>query len=159
MIDTLQILAIMLISIAMAPVLAHAFEYPGKMRLTREDYVTVQAIYYPGFTIAGASEPAGVVAVLLLLLVTPAGTPEFWLTLAALIGVLGMQAIYWAFIHPTNGSGCGARRRPSAVWAAASSEWSKKAGRPVLRAPGTWIGGRYVTGGNIRISPGLDWLS
>lgn len=32
----------------MAPALAHAMEYPGKMRLSRDAYLTVQPIYYPG---------------------------------------------------------------------------------------------------------------
>jgi hypothetical protein len=27
---------------------------------------------------------------------------DFWLTLAALLGLLGMQALYWLFTHPVN---------------------------------------------------------
>ena len=50
MLQTMQILATILVAITMAPALAHAFEFPGKMRLSKDSYITVQAIYYPGFT-------------------------------------------------------------------------------------------------------------
>jgi hypothetical protein len=33
--------------------LAHALEWPGKLRLSREHYLAVQPIYYPGFTYSG----------------------------------------------------------------------------------------------------------
>ena len=49
MFEILQILTTVWVAIAMAPVLAHALEYPGKMRLSRDAYLTVQPIYYPGF--------------------------------------------------------------------------------------------------------------
>jgi hypothetical protein len=32
----------------------------------------------------------------------PLGTADFWLTLAALLGLIGMQATYWLFTHPVN---------------------------------------------------------
>ncbi len=48
MFQILQILTTVLVAVAMAPALAHALEYPGKMRLSRDAYLTVQAIYYPG---------------------------------------------------------------------------------------------------------------
>jgi hypothetical protein len=86
----------------MAPALAHAFEFPGKMRLNRDTYVAVQAIYYPGFTIAGISEPLSLIAVIMLLSVTPPQTAAFWLTLVALFGLLGMQVVYWTLTHPAN---------------------------------------------------------
>lgn len=30
------------------------------------------------------------------------GTPEFWLTLVGLLGLVAMQAVYWLFTHPVN---------------------------------------------------------
>jgi len=44
MFEILQILTTVWVVIAMAPVLAHALEYPGKMRLSRDAYITVQSI-------------------------------------------------------------------------------------------------------------------
>jgi hypothetical protein len=59
MFQILQILTTVLVAVAMVPALAHALEYPGKMRLSRDAYLTVQPIYYPGFTIAGGIAEAG----------------------------------------------------------------------------------------------------
>lgn len=50
---TLQLLALVLVSVAMALALAHALELPGKLRLSKEAYLSTQSIYYPGFTIGG----------------------------------------------------------------------------------------------------------
>src|SRR5262245_9960046 len=69
MIPVLQILTLLFMSIAMALSLAHALEFPGKLRLSRKDYETVQEIYYPGFTYGGASEGIGLLLLLILLLI------------------------------------------------------------------------------------------
>ena len=98
----LHVIAITLVAFAMAPAVAHALELPGKVRLPKEAHVTVQQIYYPGFTIAGVGEFAAFIAVALLLWSTPRGTAAFWLALGALLGVLAMQAVYWIAIHPIN---------------------------------------------------------
>jgi hypothetical protein len=50
-----QVSAVFLLSVAMALALAHALELPGKMRLSREQYLATQTIYYPGSTIDGAA--------------------------------------------------------------------------------------------------------
>lgn len=102
MFDVLQVLTVMLVGLAMAPALAHAFELPGKMRLSKDAYLAVQTIYYPGFTIAGISEPAGMISTIILLVLTPLGSADFWLTLAALLGLIDMQAVYWLVTHPVN---------------------------------------------------------
>jgi hypothetical protein len=90
------------VSIAMALALAHALEFPGKLRLSKADYETVQAIYYPGFTYAGASEGIGLLLLLALLLLGPWTGTVFWLSLATLLALLLMHAVYWLFIHPIN---------------------------------------------------------
>jgi hypothetical protein len=102
MLQVLQVLTIVLVGIVLAPALAHAFEFPGKKRLKKEAYLAVQAIYYPGFTLLGLSEPGGLMATIALLVFTSPGSVAFALTLVALISLLGMQLIYWTLIHPTN---------------------------------------------------------
>jgi hypothetical protein len=102
MLHTIQIVAILLTALAMAPAIAHAFEFPGKRRLGRDGYVAVQAIYYPGFTLLGIAEPAGLISIIILLFLTPRRGPSFLLAALALLCMLGMQAIYWLFTHPTN---------------------------------------------------------
>jgi hypothetical protein len=73
------------------------------MRLTKQGYFAVQPIYYPGFTIAGGiGEAGGTISTTILLAATPPGSADFWLTLVALIGLVGMQAVYWLFTHPVN---------------------------------------------------------
>jgi hypothetical protein len=103
MFAVLQVLTVILVVVALAPALAHALEWPGKMRLTKEAYVAVQPIYYPGFTIAGGvGEVGSLLSTIMLLVVTPLGSIDFWLTLVALLGLIGMQAVYWLVTHPVN---------------------------------------------------------
>jgi hypothetical protein len=102
MFDILQVLTVLLVAVAMALTLAHALELPGKMRLTKDIYYAMQPIYYPGFTIGGCAEPAGLILTIILLFFIPFGTPDFWLTVVAVLGLIGMQATYWLFTHPVN---------------------------------------------------------
>lgn len=102
MVQTLQVVTIVVVSVAMALSLAHALELPGKLRLSKEYYLVTQQIYYPGFTYGGLAEPIGLVLLLVLLFVaTPAG-PKFWLTTAAFLAFLLMHATYWLITHPVN---------------------------------------------------------
>jgi hypothetical protein len=102
MFSILRILTMMLVAVAMALALAHALELPGKMRLSKETYYAMQPIYYPGFTIGGMSEPVGIILTIILLFLMPSRSVDFWLTLIALSGLIGMQAVYWLFTHPIN---------------------------------------------------------
>lgn len=100
---TVEIVSILLVALAMVPALAHLLEFPGKSRLQKDAYLAVQPIYYPGFTIAGGiGEVGGLISVLAVLLLTPPGTPTFWLRLVALFAMLGMQVVFWLFTQPVN---------------------------------------------------------
>ena len=98
----LKICAIMIVAVAMDMALAHAFELPGKLRLPKEQYLAVQAIYYPGFTFGGITEPLGVIVTALLAFLLPAGSLGFWLTIGACVTLMLMHATYWLLIHPVN---------------------------------------------------------
>lgn len=102
MFDVLQILTLILVVLAMVPALTHGLELPGKLRLTKDAYFAVQSIYYPGFTIAGIAEPLAIISTTILLVLTPRGSGDFWLTLLGLVGLIGMHAVYWLFTHPVN---------------------------------------------------------
>lgn len=103
MFQVLEILTVLLVAVALASTLAHAMELPGKLRLSKETYLAVQSIYYPGFTIAGGiGEFGGIIATFILTILTPAGTTRFWLTLSALLALLAMHAVYWVLTHPVN---------------------------------------------------------
>lgn len=101
MVQALQVITIVVVSVAMALSLAHALELPGKLRLSKEHYLVTQQIYYPGFTFGGLAEPIGLLLLLALLLVTPVGA-KFWLTTAAFLAFLLMHATYWLVTHPVN---------------------------------------------------------
>ena len=102
MFHLLQIATVLVVAIAMTLSLAHALELPGKLRLDRDAYLAIQSVYYPGFTIGGASEPLSIVVTLVLLIMTPAGKPAFWLTFAALMALIAVHAIFWLVTQPVN---------------------------------------------------------
>lgn len=96
-------LTVLLVAVAFGLALAHALELPGKMRVGRDTYLAVQTIYYPGFTIGGGvGEAGGILATFLFLFFTPYGSAQFWLTLAALAGLIAMQAVFWLITQPVN---------------------------------------------------------
>jgi hypothetical protein len=98
----LKICAVIVVAIVLAMGIAHVLELPGKLRLPKEQYLAVQAIYYPGFTYAGATEPLGVILTALLAFLMPAGSSSFWLTVTSCLALALMHAIYWVSIHPIN---------------------------------------------------------
>jgi preprotein translocase subunit SecE len=103
MFDLFQVITVSLVGLAVVPALAHALELPGKMRLTRDTYFAVQRIYYPGFTIAGGvGEAGGLIATLVLFLLTPPASAAFWPTAVALLALAGMEVVYWTVTHPVN---------------------------------------------------------
>jgi hypothetical protein len=99
---TLQVVTILLAAIVLTPALAHALELPGKLRLSEDQYLAVQTIFYPGFTIAGGAEPLAILAALLLAIFTPVGTAQFYATLGGLVALVAVHALYWALTHPVN---------------------------------------------------------
>jgi hypothetical protein len=104
MLILLEVVTVLLVAAAMGLALAHALELPGKLRLSRETYLQVQSIYYPGFTIGGAvGEIGGLVALLALLLYSPIlRDGRFWLCSTAFLALAAMHAVYWLLTHPVN---------------------------------------------------------
>jgi hypothetical protein len=101
--QSLSILVVLLVAVTMGLALAHALEFPGKLRLDEESYREAQAIYYPGFTIGGLVGEAGALLLLpVLLFLLPFGTDRFWWTAAAFACLVAGHAIYWVVTHPVN---------------------------------------------------------
>jgi hypothetical protein len=98
----LEVVTVMLTAVTMSLALAHALELPGKLRLTKDQYLAVQTIYYPGFTIGGVAELASIIATLALLVLTPPGTSQFRLIAGALAALVAVQAIFWMQTQPVN---------------------------------------------------------
>ena len=101
MLQMLEVVSVLLVAITMALSLAHALELPGKLRLSKEDYLAVQPIYYPGFTFGGIAEPVSVIVVIVLLFWI-SGQSAFWLAVGALTALAAVNAIYWLVVHPVN---------------------------------------------------------
>lgn len=101
MVVALQVATLLFVAIAMATALAHALELPGKLRLSKDEYLTVQKIYYPGFTVGGAAEPIALLLLIALMFMTTAGA-SFWLTASAFAALAIAHALYWVVTHPVN---------------------------------------------------------
>ncbi|MGH8065444.1 MAG: DUF1772 domain-containing protein [Candidatus Entotheonellia bacterium] len=102
MFDVLQGRTVLLVVLALAPARAHARELPGKRRVAKEVYFALQPSSSPGFTIAGMREPLGIISTRILVVLTPLGSADCWLTLVALRGRIGLPAVYWLLTHPVN---------------------------------------------------------
>jgi hypothetical protein len=102
MLTVLQAIATGLTVVVLSCSLAHVLELPGKLRLPREAYVMVQSIYYPGFTLAGLSEPLAILVMGLLCLLMPRDDPAFWWTLAAAALLVLVHGLYWLMTHRVN---------------------------------------------------------
>jgi len=97
-----EVLTVLLAAIAMGLALAHALEYPGKLRLDEQTYTVVQTIYYPGFTIGGIAEPLAAIAVLVLLGILRDQTVQFSCLLVAFLALAAMHAVFWSVTQPVN---------------------------------------------------------
>jgi Domain of unknown function (DUF1772) len=102
MLLTLEVVSVFLTAVAMSMALAHALEFPGKMRLNAQTYNAVQTIYYPGFTIGGIGEPPAAIATLILLIAKRRLDPAFWWAVAAFIAIILMHAVFWLVTQPAN---------------------------------------------------------
>jgi hypothetical protein len=102
MIRSMIAISLFLVVLTVVTSLAHVLELPGKMRLTRDQYLTVQPIYYPGFTYAGVAEPLSIVALAVLLWLSPRFTAAFWLLALALVAAMLTHLLYWVLVAPVN---------------------------------------------------------
>src|SRR5262245_16981596 len=48
------------------------------------------------------AEPVAIIFTIILLVLTPLGSEDFWLTLVALLGLISLYAVYWLLTHPVN---------------------------------------------------------
>lgn len=98
----LQVVTVFLAGTAMTIALAHALEFPGKMRLDEQTHMAVQLIYYPGVTLGGIAELLAAVATLVLMLLMRDHGAAFCCALSAFLALLAMHAIFWFMTQPVN---------------------------------------------------------
>jgi hypothetical protein len=112
--DVLFFIAILATLMALAPGLAHIFELPHKLALSREQYFVVQQIY-AGWAMFGAVILLQFVALALL---TWRSAREYYVfrpVLAALLLMLAAQAVFWLFTFPANAA--------TADWTQVTPDW------------------------------------
>jgi hypothetical protein len=99
--DILFFVAIATTLISLAPGLAHLFELPHKMTLSRDAYFTVQQIY-AGWELFGISILAQLAAIALLAFRSMGQPYVFRFVTAALLLLIAAQAVFWFFTFPAN---------------------------------------------------------
>lgn len=107
--------ATFLSAMVMGQALAHVLEMPGKLRLSRDQYYTVQTIYYPGFTIGGMAEPLAILATAAALISTPARSGALLLVAAALAALVAVQLAFWLVVQPVNRQWLGSTKLSAAA--------------------------------------------
>src|SRR5215472_7239587 len=102
MLLTLEVVSMFVTAVAMSMALAHALEFPRKMRLNPQTYNAVQTIFYPGFTIGGIGGPLAAIATLILLIAMRHLDGAFWWAFSAFKAIVLMHAVFWLITQPAN---------------------------------------------------------
>jgi hypothetical protein len=92
-----------LVSTALAtmPAVAHILELPGKMKLTRDQYLTAQQIYR-GWALAAVPVVSALASTAALVLGERRRGRPARLALGGLLCFAGAQGIFWSLIFPAN---------------------------------------------------------
>ena len=105
---------LVLASVTIVSPLAGVHDARGDVRLSRERFVALRGLYYPGFTLEGLAEPLAILALSVLLASVARSTPAFWLVALALAAEAGAHLLYWVLIVPINRDWLAGERAPGA---------------------------------------------
>ena len=112
---TVRFFAVILTALALVPTGAHFFELPNKIRLSQEQYFTVQGIYRSwalfGFVLLGAIGANLVHAIL-----NRHEQRAFWFALLAFLLMLASFAIFFTWTYPAN--------QATSNWTVAPTNWA-----------------------------------
>lgn len=100
-VDVVLFVALLSAALAMGGALAHLFELPNKIGLSREDYFVVQGLYAGWNRLAYLLlvELASILAVIVMF----RGQPRVsWPAVVALAGLVAAQAVFWTLTYPAN---------------------------------------------------------
>jgi hypothetical protein len=99
--DVLFFVAILATLVSLAPALAHLFELPNKMALSRDAYFTVQQIY-AGWELFGVAILIQFISLSLLARRSSREHYVFRPVIAALILLMMAQVLFWLVTYPAN---------------------------------------------------------
>jgi len=88
-------------ALALAPGLAHLLEMANKMKLSSNDYLTVQQIYR-GWSLLGIVAVGSLLSTFILAIIAYKHEKEFALPLLALVCIIGTLVIFRIFTYPVN---------------------------------------------------------
>jgi amino acid transporter len=97
----LQFLAIVSVALYLVPTGAHFFELTNKLALSPAEYMNVQKIY-AGWSQFGMVIAFAILAIFSHTMLVGAHRVALALSVAALLGLVATQAIFWAFTYPMN---------------------------------------------------------
>jgi hypothetical protein len=104
----------MFTAVAMSGGFAHLFELPNKIRLSREEYLTVQQIYR-GWALLGIAVVGVLVSTSVLAVRVRSTSVEFNLTLASALCIALSLIVFFAVTFPAN--------RQTANWTVLGADW------------------------------------
>ena len=97
----LQLVAILFTAVAMAGGWAHLLELPNKMRLTRDDYLTVQQIYR-GWELLGIAVVGALISTAVLTVLQRGTGASFYFALAATLCIALSLLVFFSVTFPAN---------------------------------------------------------
>lgn len=98
-----RLLTIMLVTLSMAPALAHLLEMPSKMSYDGTLWLMLLQTLYTQFGIAGgAFEVGAVLTTAVLVLLVREREPAFAWTLAGAACMIAAHAAFWIWVYPVN---------------------------------------------------------
>ena len=100
-VKVIHFLSLFFIALALGGSLAHLFELPNKINLSREDYLTVQQIYR-GWALLGIAVVGAFISALVQAFMVRKQRHVLVWTLVALACIVGTQAVFWIFTYPAN---------------------------------------------------------
>lgn len=93
--------ALLSTSLALGGALAHLFELPNKIGLSRDDYFVVQQAYN-GWNQLAYILLVELVSMIALAVMSRREPGVFWAAIVALFGLVAAQAVFWIFTFPAN---------------------------------------------------------
>jgi uncharacterized membrane protein HdeD (DUF308 family) len=98
---TLFFIGLLSTAFAMAGGFAHLLEFPHKIQLTGQEYLTVQQIYR-GWAWLGIVIYASLISNLWLTIRLRGDKNAFFWALTAVLSIVGAQILFWVFTFPVN---------------------------------------------------------
>lgn len=99
--NAIRFIALLFSTITLAVLLAHLLELPGKMKLSYQDYMTVQSIY-SGWAFLGIAEIGAIILISIWLYRERNTRKRFRFLLSALFLFVISLAIFFGFTFPAN---------------------------------------------------------